>query len=150
MPKKRPQEEDGPPNPAKKPTPQPAPAQLDLQDASLSTTKDASTTATHPIHLSLLPDSYVKARFSPSAKMSLSKLAANQLAKFVVVNPTTPLFLAVCPTEVSVVICEEDGRSFEGEDGVMFDDGYRVFQMDCAKSTLSRKYAGEFRRESEP
>lgn len=44
-----------------------------------------------------------------------SKLATSNLAKFIVVDPTTPFFLNITPTEVSLVCSEDDASNWGGE-----------------------------------
>ncbi|GMI09217.1 hypothetical protein TrLO_g2023 [Triparma laevis f. longispina] len=80
------------------------------------------------VKLTVLPESYVRGRFDPKEKMTLSKLATSNLAKFIVVDPTTPFFLNITPTEVSLV-CSEDDASNWGDTGVKPDPDWKVFQI---------------------
>ncbi|GMI07741.1 hypothetical protein TrVE_jg5008 [Triparma verrucosa] len=80
------------------------------------------------VKLTILPETFVRGRFDPKEKMTLSKLATSNLAKFIVVDPTTPFFLNLTPTEVSL-ICSEDDASNWGDTGVKADPDWKVFQI---------------------
>jgi hypothetical protein len=93
-----------------------------------------------PVLLSLLPQTFTKARFSPKNKMTLSKLATNQLARFVVQEPASPIFLGVTPTEVSVIIDEDDAVGWGDDKNIELEAGWRCFRVEDKESSLARKY----------